>query len=236
MVINTLREALDHYDDIKPDQHEALRLSPNEVENRESPEGEEYELKDDLLIALKSGRILTDDLTEKDIEYMLSLPEISEYNRQNFLLIDDAIGSIAECSSRNYFPVLRCMFKGTDFSALMPCLYIHGTMKKTGKFTPEFLHGFMFGMALTPSLIMPDEWHPYLFGDECKANELLKSYGVQPSASGRKDIWDQCRLRLPDAIEILIKYAQPTSKKLPPQIPVQSNKVARNAPGLFRLY
>jgi len=447
MTTDTLREALHHYDDIKPELHEALKLSPNEVATLESPEGEEYELKffalflaaekrdadafplilnyftnyndqawqslgnicptdvgrilasvcyadvntlkatidndqlieflrlacldalgvllrtgnvsrqklvewfrkwlnndalnqmertwlvdvclflvihemkEDLLIALKSGRIDNDDLTRKDIEYMLSLPEIHELNRHKFSFIDDAIASISECSTRNYYPVIRTMFKGNELPVFMPFLSIHGAATEKSKFLPEFLHGFMFGMVLTPGLIMPGEWHPHLFGDEIpsfasdkdaevaqsglvlfynrlndelldgmltspfgrvdsiskdltytarqwcrgiyhamklrpdywlpktgapdfldaittitafgddgRANDLLKSYGVKPSASGRKEIWNQCRLKLPDAIEILLKYAQPVADDWSPQMPVQSNKVGRNAP------
>jgi len=447
MGADTLREALDHYDDINPELHEALKLSPNEVANLESPEGEEYDLKfvalflaaekrdadafplildyfityndqawqclgnisptdvgrilasvchadantlkatididkpieflrlacfdalgtllctgelsrqrlvewfrrwlnndrlnqsertwlfdvclflvmhemqEDLLIALKSGRIDVDDLTKKDIEYMLSQPEISEANRQNFVLIDDAVDAISECTTRNYFPVLRAMFKNDEFSVLMPFLSAHGAMKEKNKFTPEFLHGFMFGIVITSGQIIPGEWHPYLFGDErpvfasdkeaedaqgglvlfynrlnnelldgalmspfgrvdsiskdltsvarewCRGishamklrldywlpeteapdfldaittitafgdddrtSDLLKSFGMEPSVSGRKDIWDQCRFKLPDAIEILIEHAQQGADDLSPQMPVQSNKVGRNTP------
>jgi len=127
-----------------------------------------WELKDDVLDALKYGRIENnDDLDASVINGMLSPTSgISDENCQQFSRVNDAVTDIAKCSSRNYFSTLSKMFNNDEFKALMPFFLNIGDAKEEGKFMPAFLHGFMFAIALTPADILPGEWHPHLFGDE----------------------------------------------------------------------
>jgi len=38
-------------------------------------------------------------------------------------------------------------------------------------FNLEELHGFLFGLAITPDLIKPSEWLPVVFGEELLSDE-----------------------------------------------------------------
>lgn len=139
------------------------------------------ELKEDLLVALKSRRIDTEDINVEDIEHELPVSEISDFSRQQFSPVDDATSLILECSLRGYLSILFIMFDRTEFDALMPFFQQDRGKKEEGKFMPEFLHGFMFGIVVTPELILPSEWIPDLFdgdmpgfksGEEAEAAHL----------------------------------------------------------------
>lgn len=124
------------------------------------------ELKDDLLTALKSGRLDAEAITTEDIEDELPYAEISDFTRVLFSPVDDAVGLIAECSIRRYLTILFTMFDRNDFDTLMPLFQQNRETKADGKFMPEFLHGFMFAIVITPALILPSAWQPALFGAE----------------------------------------------------------------------
>ncbi len=121
------------------------------------------ELQEDLLTALKAGRIDAEDVTLKDIEDELPLAEISDFTRQLFSPVHDVVNLIAECSMRSYLTVVFRMFERDDLDTLMPFFQENRETKADGKFMPEFLHGFMFAIVITPALILPSQWYPVLF-------------------------------------------------------------------------
>ncbi len=123
------------------------------------------ELKEDLLAALKAGHLDAEAITLEDIEDELPHAEISDFTRRLFAPVHDVVNLIAECSMRSYLTVLFTMFERDDFDTLMPFFQQNRETKAAGKFIPEFLHGFMFGIVITPALILPSEWYPILFDD-----------------------------------------------------------------------
>jgi len=121
------------------------------------------ELKGDLLTALKAGRLDAEAITLEDIEDELPHAEISDFTRLLFSPVHDVINLIAECSMRNYLTILFTMFDHNDSDQLMPFFQANRETKADGKFMPEFLHGFMFGIVINPAMILPSEWYPSLF-------------------------------------------------------------------------
>ena len=123
------------------------------------------EFREDLLASLKSGRLDAEAITMGDIEDELPHAEISDFTRHLFSPVDDAVSLILECSLRGYLSILFTMFDRNDFDALMPFFQQNRETRVAGKFMPEYLHGFMFGVVITPTLMMLSDWLPSLFGD-----------------------------------------------------------------------
>jgi len=120
-----------------------------------------WEMQQELLVMLESERIDREEIRREEIEKNLPDSDFNDLMAHIFSLINNATKSIDELRMRGYKSALTAMYDDKTLSALSPMFAqnneINGTIT-----SPEFLHGFMLAILITPSRILPDEWLPAL--------------------------------------------------------------------------
>jgi len=121
------------------------------------------EMQQELLVLFENEQLDSDEISRERVKHNLRDSDIDDLLAHMFSLINNATSAIGEIRIRGYMSVLAAMYEYSELQALIPLFKYEE--ENNGIISPEFLHGFMFAVVITPGLILPSEWQPALFPD-----------------------------------------------------------------------
>jgi yecA family protein len=126
-----------------------------------------FELEQLLLDALRTGRIDPQSMRPEDITESMQLEQVSEYARERYALVDEAIDLLRLWFRDDAFDELDDLFEPEERMAFSLLLHEYNyEQEDEAIISPAFLHGYVFAVVLTPEPLSANEWLPHLFGGE----------------------------------------------------------------------
>ncbi len=142
------------------------------------------ELQPMLLAMLENGRLEADEL-EMDaakIEQAMQRASMPEDLRVRYALVDDAVEELRFWVRDSSAGTLLPLFEPEELPGMLMLLKDINRHREEGTMGLPFLHGYLFGIALTPDLLSIGEWWPHLLGDEEPVIESEKDLKAQLTA------------------------------------------------------